>query len=187
MRILSAIVGIAAIVSTEGSGYEYEGECDEKRDCDHKKRLRPEASVKIHGKFVGEGKIVFDQFIEKVKKAHGDKFHFTCAEACFHTPGCRNDPHEHWSYCKYDHHPSVCFGLYHVPKRGNCCDKDDDRTPWGWGKGERFGRLCYEPTDRNCPEKYPVRCSAHRKEEKPKPCHRDQHDCHDDSDEDSPY
>jgi hypothetical protein len=184
MRVLSTIVGIAAIVSTEGSGYEYEKECD-KHECERRK-LRPEGTIKIHGKFEGEGKIVFDEFIEKVKKAHGDRFDRTCAEACFHTPGCRNDPHEHWSYCKYDHEPSVCFGLYHVPRHHHedCCDKEDEKSGWGWGKGKKFGKLCYEPTNRNCPEKYPVRCGL--KEKPHKPCERNQRDC-EDSSEDSEY
>jgi hypothetical protein len=185
MRILSTIVGIAAIVSTEGSGYDYEGECDgkreDKRDCEHKKktRLRPELKLKVAVE--AEAEVSFSEFVEKVRKVHGPKFDKTCAEACYHTPGCRNDPHEHWSYCKYDHHPAVCFGLYHVPKHG--CDHDDEKSPYDKDFGHKFGKLCYEPTNRNCPEKYPVRCSAHRKE-KPKKC--DRREC-EDRDEDSDY
>ena len=117
--------------------------------------------VSLRGKFEAEGKLDFDGFTKKLKERHGHSFDMTCAEACFRTPGCRKDPHEHWSYCKYDHHPATCFGLYHVPHHFEHGDMHHEMSEWGWGHGDKFGKLCYEPTQRNCPERFPVLCGKH--------------------------
>lgn len=154
MRFFSAILGTTALMGTQtlSAGPDM---------WEH-----DEMDIKLRGKFEAEAKVDLDGFMHKLREKHGHYFDETCAEACFRTPGCRFDPHEHWSYCKYDHHPPTCFGLYHVPKhhhhhRRHMMD-GEEMSEWGWGKGHRWGRLCYEPTQRNCPEEIPVLCKSHR-------------------------
>lgn len=61
-----------------------------------------------------------------------------CQDICDGLEECRMDPHEFGSYCKKGQNPSVCFGLYY---------KDESRTNY-----------CFQPANKNCPEKYPVLC-----------------------------
>jgi hypothetical protein len=153
MRFLSILAGTTTLLSTEISAMDpgmWSGEHG--------------MEVSLRGKFEAEGRIEFDEFANKLKERHGHGFDMTCAEACYRTPGCRNDPHQHWSYCKYDNYPATCFGLYHVPHH---CGHDwengamGEKSEWGWGHGHRFGKLCFEPTQRNCVERYPVLCGKH--------------------------
>ena len=156
MRVFSTIVSATALMGTTTMSadpdFAWGGESDE-------------IDIRLRGKFEAEAKIELVEFTNKLQERHGKYFDQSCAEACFRTPGCRFDPHEHWSYCKYDHHPATCFGLYHVPKHHHHRESMEDEegfTEWGWGKGHKFGRLCYEPTQRHCPEQFPVLCKAHR-------------------------
>ena len=62
-----------------------------------------------------------------------------CQSLCDGLEDCRNDPHAHGSYCKDDHHPDTCFGLYWA---------NDAET-----------EMCYQPNSSvPCPENRPVRC-----------------------------
>lgn len=72
----------------------------------------------------------------KAKSVGMDGFIFDdyCATICFFTSSCRNDPHAHGSYCKTDHFPNVCFGLYRRPSF--------------------FPRFCFQPNDPSCPVWY---------------------------------
>jgi hypothetical protein len=56
--------------------------------------------------------------------------HEFCQEVCRATPGCRTDPHAHGSYCKIDHNPQTCFGLFFRAKSGRLCfqPNEKDRT-----------------------------------------------------------
>ena len=152
MKLISGIVGIVAVM----------GAYPDHEDCDR------DLAIKLRGKFEAVAKVEAD-FLKKVEQKHGPHFDLTCAKLCFLTPACRFDPHEHWSYCKYDHHPAVCFGLYRVPKKPHCDYEGDeefdmeggDRSEFGWGKGTKFGKLCYQPAQPfHCPEKFPVYCKA---------------------------
>ena len=131
------------------------------RGC--KGRESDDEDVKIEAKFRGKVDIKLDleDFLGKLKEKHGKNFSRTCGEACFKTPECRFDPHEHWSYCKFDHEPQVCFGLYHVPKHSS-------KSAWGWGEGDKFGRLCYEPNSTHCPERFPLKCEKKNRKERRK-------------------
>jgi hypothetical protein len=64
-----------------------------------------------------------------------------CREICKATPGCKNDPHHHGSYCKKWQTKPVCFGLYWT---------DATKT-----------KTCFHSTEREtCKSKYPVKCGA---------------------------
>ena len=153
MKFMSTIIGASAVLAARPD-FEMEGE-----------------TAMLRGKFEAVGEV---DFLKKVELKHGPHFDLTCAKLCFLTPGCRFDPHEHWSYCKYDHHPAVCFGLYRIPRKlghdgwegpeAQMSGVDEmgvnERSEWGWGHGHRFGKLCYQPTQPHCPEKFPVYCRA---------------------------
>ena len=65
----------------------------------------------------------------------------TCEERCEALDSCRNDPHAHGSYCKVDHDPQTCFGMYYT---------EASRT-----------EICYQPNEGesgSCPEDIPVLC-----------------------------
>jgi hypothetical protein len=63
----------------------------------------------------------------------------TCQTLCDSVDGCRDDPHEHGSYCKTWENPRVCFGLYWA---------DEAQT-----------QMCFFPNSAgDCPETRPVRC-----------------------------
>lgn len=156
MKILSGIVGLTAVM----------GAYPDRDDCDR------DIEVKLRGKFEAVAKVEAD-FLKKVELKHGPHFDLTCAKLCFLTPACRFDPHEHWSYCKDDHHPAVCFGLYRVPKRHHCDHKEEEKdieyegmhgiedSESGMGYSKKFGKLCYQPTQPfSCPEKFPVYCKG---------------------------
>jgi hypothetical protein len=142
-----------------------------------------EVDLKMHGTFEADAKVELDAFTKHLREKQGQEFDMDCAEACFRTPGCRFDPHQHWSYCKYDHHPPTCFGLYHNPRhhhrRHHRHQKEEgdmmhsELTEWGWGKGRRFGRLCYQPTQPGCPQDRPVLCRRHRMMERDMQPHMD--------------
>jgi hypothetical protein len=154
MRIFSTIVGTTALMGTSTMSADpdiaWAGDDDG-------------LDIKLRGKFEAEAKVELEAFTSLLKEKHGRFYDRNCAEACFRTPGCRFDPHKHWSYCKYDHHPATCFGLYHVPKHHHRrMEGDEEFSEWGWGKGHKFGKLCYEPTQPHCPEQFPVYCRAHR-------------------------
>ena len=118
--------------------------------------------IKLRGKFEADAKLELDAFTSMLREKHGRFYDRNCAEACFRTPGCRFDPHQHWSYCKYDNYPPTCFGLYHVPRHHKKAFDGEEVTEWGWGKGHKFGKLCYQPSQPHCPEQFPVLCRAHR-------------------------
>jgi hypothetical protein len=110
---------------------------------------------------------------ERVLNAH--RF---CQRLCQLTPGCRNDPHAHGSYCKLWQDIPVCFGLYHLPHHGprvlgagEAGDAIADAVVIGeelsiveGGEGERGHhhrvRYCFEPFSRRCDDSKlkPVRC-----------------------------
>ena len=157
MKFISAIVGTTAVMTT-GTFAMYPEEMGHGHE--------PELDIKFRGKFEGEAKVELEKFTNKLKAKHGPFFDFTCAKACFLTPACRFDPHEHWSYCKYDHFPSTCFGLYHIPKHHGHHEMGlEGESEWGWGKGHRFGKLCYQPAQPGCPERFPLLCHRHHKAE----------------------
>ena len=62
-----------------------------------------------------------------------------CDALCFEVAECAGDPGSHNSYCKSDHDPQVCFGLYH-----------SDTNQSGF---------CFFPNDPTCSESDPVLCS----------------------------
>lgn len=64
----------------------------------------------------------------------------TCESYCDSVEECRNDPHAHGSYCKIDHNPQTCFGLYWT---------DEAQTS-----------MCFEPNSADCPSAWPVSCPA---------------------------
>jgi hypothetical protein len=165
MKFVSAVLATTALMGTSTmSAHPDMG--DEYGNYGHHGH---EVDLKLKGRFEAVAKLDLEGFVERVKAKHGHLFDRNCAEACYRTPGCRFDPHEHWSYCKYDHHPPTCFGLYHVPKHhghhyehGYGMEEGEDFTEWNWGKGHKFGRLCYQPSQPWCPEQFPVLCKAHR-------------------------
>ena len=63
-----------------------------------------------------------------------------CSELCEVTGACREDPHNHGSYCKRSQSPPVCFGFY-------------------W-TNESKSNICYEPNGGStlCPSSYPIGC-----------------------------
>ena len=67
-----------------------------------------------------------------------------CAEVCFLTEDCRRDPNSQGSYCKKDHHPATCFGLYHTRPHHL-------REERGDGLEKHRKRFCYQPNDPECP------------------------------------
>lgn len=98
--------------------------------------LTPDALL---AKLTDEQRAEFSVFDEKVKSVQGPYYDWICALACFLTPQCRFDPHQHWSYCKYNKRPQVCFGLYEVP-------------------GDF---LCFQPNNPYCLERFPLRCGSY--------------------------
>ena len=111
---------------------------DKDYDCD-----------KGHGKEVEES------------KGHYHWSHHYCQKVCEQTPGCRNDPQAHGSYCKFqgnDGRPAVCFGLYRIPK--SLC------RPFEHGPLSR--KYCFEPFSRHCNDHrlQPVRCDRKPKFDK---------------------
>jgi hypothetical protein len=159
MKFICALVGTTAVMTTgtfamgpEDMGLGHDNELE----------------FKFRGKIEGEARVELEKFTNKLKERHGEFFDFSCAKACFLTPACRFDRHEHWSYCKYDHFPSTCFGLYHVPKHHghghreeSMAREGEEKSEYGWGHGKKFGRLCYQPSQPGCPEKFPLYCHRH--------------------------
>lgn len=62
----------------------------------------------------------------------------TCEQRCQTVEACREAPHPQWSYCKDDHVPRTCFGLYFT---------DATET-----------NMCFQPNDASCDESRPVLC-----------------------------
>ena len=94
-------------------------------------------------KLTPEQRTEYGVFADDLKVMQGPFFDFICALGCFLTPTCRNDPHAHFSYCKFTQNPPVCFGLYEVP----------------------FDFLCFQPNDPTCLERFPLRCGRFLKGE----------------------
>jgi hypothetical protein len=153
MKLISTIVG-ATILMSQGSlaGKDKKGH----HDC-HEDDMECIFRGKIRGTIHGVIKMKREDYHKEQKDKHKERYHFSCSELCWKTRACREDPHAHGSYCKTDHYPPVCFGLYHVPKHAKCS--------YGWGDRHTFGRLCYEPNSPFCPEGRPVLC--HEKPYKP--------------------
>ncbi len=107
--------------------------------------------------------------------------HRYCQRLCQLTPGCRNDPHAHGSYCKLWQNPPVCFGLYHLPRHHHHEGLMEEKAEDGLIEaGEILGdveegfrnderglehhhhrvRFCFEPFSRRCDDSKlrPVRC-----------------------------
>ncbi len=105
---------------------------------------------------------------ERVLNAH--RF---CQRLCQLTPGCRNDPHAHGSYCKLWQTIPVCFGLYqlpyHRPREGleGGLEAEEALVDSAEVMGEaaergHFHRVryCFQPFSRRCDDSVlkPVRC-----------------------------
>jgi hypothetical protein len=146
MKFLNSIVGATVLMGGQTWASGAEGEYYEGGDYEY--------DAKFRGRFEGELHIAREKFHGLLKEKQGKGYLRSCAEACFRTPSCRFDPHQHWSYCKTDNHPAVCFGLYHVPR-------GEHKSGWNWGEGHRFGRLCYQPNSPHCPERFPLFCHKH--------------------------
>ncbi len=68
-----------------------------------------------------------------------DEKHGFCTDLCDSMDDCKN--HSQYSYCKLDHNPQTCFGMYYT---------DASMTD-----------ICYFQTNQEtCPEQYPVICPA---------------------------
>ena len=83
--------------------------------------------------------------ISLIGVAAADHFnpHAFCQKLCYETKECREDPHAHGSYCKIDHHPATCFGLYEKKHHHH-----------------HEYKFCFEPNSRHCndAELKPVLC-----------------------------
>ena len=79
--------------------------------------------------------------------------HAICKRICHETEECREDPHNHGSYCKLDNYPHVCFGLY--KKREHHED------------GKHRDLFCFEPNSKHCNDAKlkPVKCGRRREDE----------------------
>jgi hypothetical protein len=159
---------------------------DEREECRCSRKNKPKNCPKPIALIKGDFKAYILALKESDSKngpSHGgNKFDLTCAQACFLTPSCRNDPNAHGAYCKYGQHPPVCFGLYHLPKRGRHGDgwgkkgsdykwgSEDGEDDYGWdgdneyqyGSKDGFShlkhRFCFQPSQPWCPQQKPVLC-----------------------------
>ena len=108
---------------------------------------------KYNGKY--DGKYLDGKYDDKYddKYGMGNWANRYCQKVCEATPGCRNDPNSHGSYCKFqghDNRPAVCFGLYRIPK-ALCLPHEH---------GVLSRKYCFEPFSKHCNDARlkPVRC-----------------------------
>ena len=100
--------------------------------------------------------------------------HDYCERLCHENRECREDPHAHGSYCKLDHHPHTCFGLYykkhhhhhdHKDGRVNGVNEDsEDDEEHGYHHHHHHKKTCFQPNDRHCDDSKlkPVLCGHYR-------------------------
>ena len=99
-----------------------------------------------------------EQSLEEFKSYYKNKSPFNkeykyrdrCAEICYKTKSCRNNPNSQGSYCKVANYPSTCFGLYHTRHPEHSYEKDGEKD----GKSSKHHhkeKYCYEPNDPRCP------------------------------------
>lgn len=121
------------------------------------------AMMMMHGSVWADESLAEFKAIQKGKaEKHGHYYHDHCAEVCYKTKSCRLDKDSQGSYCKKDHYPSTCFGLYHTRhpfhhdgKHGKDHDDKD-------GKEHHLRhKYCYEPNDPRCPVCFqmPIACN----------------------------
>lgn len=101
---------------------------------------------------------------ENLEGGHHWDPHAYCRHLCRETKECREDPHAHGSYCKLDHHPATCFGLYEKRRHhGDAKPEGEEGLTY-----PRHIKFCFEPNSRHCndAELHPVLCGRRHGEER---------------------